>query len=83
MGKIDIAFLPIGGTFVMNSEEAIQAAVLINPDIVIPMHQSNRDPNLFKKALLSRAKIEVIVLDVGETTNLASSTVRGNSGKSE
>jgi L-ascorbate metabolism protein UlaG (beta-lactamase superfamily) len=80
LGKIDIAFLPIGGTFVIDIEEAVQAAVLIDPDIVFPMHQSSCDPNLFKKALLSRSKIGVIVLDVGETTNLVYSTDIGNTG---
>lgn len=36
--KIDVAFLPISGTFVMTLDEAIKAAELIEPDLVIPMH---------------------------------------------
>jgi L-ascorbate metabolism protein UlaG (beta-lactamase superfamily) len=70
LGKIDIAFLPIGGTFVMDIEEAINAALLINPGMVIPMHQSNYDPNSFKQELLSRSRIGVTVLDVGEKVTL-------------
>jgi L-ascorbate metabolism protein UlaG (beta-lactamase superfamily) len=70
LGKIDIAFLPIGGTFVMDMEEAISAALLIDPEMVIPMHQSNYDPNSFKKELLSKSGIGVTILDVGEKVTL-------------
>ena len=66
LGKVDIAFLPIGGTFVMDDEEAVQAALSINPKIVIPMHQSHSDPNIFKKELLLKSDAEVLILDVGE-----------------
>ena len=33
-----IALLPIGGRFTMNAEEALEAANLIKPSLVIPMH---------------------------------------------
>lgn len=36
--KIDIAFLPISGTFVMTADEAMEAARVIKPRAVIPMH---------------------------------------------
>jgi L-ascorbate metabolism protein UlaG (beta-lactamase superfamily) len=36
--KIDVAFLPISGTFVMTLDEAIKATQLIEPDLAIPMH---------------------------------------------
>ncbi len=36
--KIDVAFLPISGTFVMTSDEAIEAAKVIEPRVVVPMH---------------------------------------------
>lgn len=39
-----IALLPIGGTYTMDVDEASQAAVDINPDIIIPMHY-NAIPN--------------------------------------
>jgi L-ascorbate metabolism protein UlaG (beta-lactamase superfamily) len=35
---IDIAFLPIGGTYTMNAGEAAKAASLIKPKLVVPMH---------------------------------------------
>jgi len=36
--NIDIALLPIGGTFTMNAGEAAKAASIIKPKIAIPMH---------------------------------------------
>ena len=36
--NIDIALLPIGGTYTMNANEAAQAAKIINPRIVVPYH---------------------------------------------
>ena len=42
IGKISIAFLPIGGrNFTMNVTDAVQAAITINPQVVIPMHHSH------------------------------------------
>jgi len=37
-GKIDIAFLAIGGTYTMNSNEASEAASIIKPKLAIPIH---------------------------------------------
>ncbi len=34
----DVALLPVSGTYVMTVEEAAQAAQIITPEIVIPMH---------------------------------------------
>lgn len=41
--KADIALLPVSGTYVMNSEEAAEAARLIKPTIAIPMHYGDPD----------------------------------------
>lgn len=38
LGEIDIAFLPVSGTYVMTVEEAAQAAEAIKPKVAIPMH---------------------------------------------
>ena len=40
--SVDIALLPVSGTYVMSAEEAIKAVSKINPKIAIPMHY---DPN--------------------------------------
>jgi L-ascorbate metabolism protein UlaG (beta-lactamase superfamily) len=50
----DIALLPIGGTYTMNIDEAVQAAIAIGPKTVVPMHYDtfdgiHADPNEFKK----------------------------------
>jgi L-ascorbate metabolism protein UlaG (beta-lactamase superfamily) len=36
--KVDIAMLPIGGTYTMNAREAANAAKLIQASVIIPMH---------------------------------------------
>ena len=35
---VDIALLPVSGTYVMTAEEAVEAAQMIEPKVVIPMH---------------------------------------------
>ncbi len=64
--KADIALLPVSGTYVMTAEEAVNAALAINPQIAIPMHYgaivgSERDAVDFKNAL--DGKIEVQILE--------------------
>jgi L-ascorbate metabolism protein UlaG (beta-lactamase superfamily) len=36
--KADVAFLPVGGTYTMNAEEAARAADIIKPAVAVPMH---------------------------------------------
>lgn len=36
--RVDVAFLPVEGEFTMDIDDAIQSAVRIKPDIVIPYH---------------------------------------------
>jgi L-ascorbate metabolism protein UlaG (beta-lactamase superfamily) len=62
---IDIALLPVSGTYVMDAREAVQAALDINPKIAIPMHYgsivgSESDAKYFADAL--KGKIEVVIL---------------------
>jgi L-ascorbate metabolism protein UlaG (beta-lactamase superfamily) len=62
---IDIALLPVSGTYVMDAKEAVQAALDINPKIAIPMHYgsivgSESDAKYFAEAL--KGKIEVVIL---------------------
>lgn len=52
--KTDIALLPVSGTYVMTSEEAANAAEMINPKLAIPMHYgtivgSDEDAQKFKQ----------------------------------
>jgi len=53
-GKKLVALLPVGGRFTMSAEEAVEAAKIIKPDIVIPMHYgsivgSEEDSKEFKE----------------------------------
>jgi L-ascorbate metabolism protein UlaG (beta-lactamase superfamily) len=66
MGNIraDIALLPVSGTFVMTAQEAVEAALLINPSVAIPMHYGAvvggiGDAQAFKKGL--QGKIRVVI----------------------
>lgn len=66
-GSIDIALLPVSGTYVMTAEEAAGAAEDIQPKIAIPMHYgvivgSVEDAMRFKE--LANDKTEVVLLDV-------------------
>ncbi len=63
--KVDIALLPVSGTYVMNAQEAIKAALDMKPQIAIPMHYgsivgSQDDAKKFADGL--KGKIEVVIL---------------------
>ena len=66
-GKEFIAILPIGGRFTMTAEEAVEAAKLIKPSLVIPMHYgsivgTDEDAKEFVK-LCREAKINAEILE--------------------
>ena len=63
--KVDIALLPVSGTYVMTAQEAVNAALDINPRIAIPMHYDSivgtkDDAKTFAIGL--KGKIEVVLL---------------------
>jgi len=62
---VDVALLPVSGTYVMTAEEAVQAALDIKPKVAVPMHYgsivgSEADARRFADAL--KGKIEVVVM---------------------
>jgi L-ascorbate metabolism protein UlaG (beta-lactamase superfamily) len=62
--KADIALLPVSGTYVMTADEAVQAALAIEPGIVIPMHYGSivggeQDAARFKKALSEKFQVVI------------------------
>jgi len=64
--QVDIALLPVSGTYVMTAEEAVEATKKIEPKVVIPMHYgaivgSADDAQRFAEAL--RGTCEVVVLE--------------------
>jgi len=63
--EVDIALLPVSGTYVMTADQAVKAALAINPKVAIPMHYGaivgdEQDALNFKKAL--EGKVEVSIL---------------------
>jgi L-ascorbate metabolism protein UlaG (beta-lactamase superfamily) len=63
--KVDIALLPVSGTYVMTADEAVRAALDMKPKVAIPMHYgsivgSEKDAKKFADSL--KGKIEVVIL---------------------
>lgn len=70
-GPIDVLFIPIGGYYTMNIEEALTALDIVKPSLVIPMHygtfpQIQADPQAFKKKAEEKG-FSVKVFRFGET----------------
>ncbi|MDI6728237.1 MAG: MBL fold metallo-hydrolase [Thermodesulfovibrionales bacterium] len=64
--NVDIALLPVSGTYVMTADEAVQAALDIKPKIAIPMHYGSivgdrNDAKRFAAGL--KGKIDVAILN--------------------
>jgi len=60
---IDVALLPVSGTYVMTATEAAQACKLINPKLAIPMHYGSivgttTDAETFKR--LAPCRVEIL-----------------------
>ncbi|MFH1234679.1 MAG: MBL fold metallo-hydrolase [Candidatus Diapherotrites archaeon] len=63
-GKVDIAFLPVDGTYTMGAEDAAKAVGIIEPEIAIPMHYgsdagdgTSQDAERFSALCRPKAKI--------------------------
>jgi L-ascorbate metabolism protein UlaG (beta-lactamase superfamily) len=64
--QVDIALIPVSGTYVMDAEQAVKATLAINPKLAIPMHYgaivgSPQDAIKFKDGLAG--KINVLVFE--------------------
>ena len=70
LGNIDVALLPIGGTYTMDIQEAVDAAISIHPKIVIPIHHLKANPREFKNIVESKSDIKVKNLQIGEIYQL-------------
>ena len=63
--KVDIAFLPVSGTYVMTAEQAVKAALAIGPKLAIPMHYGSivgdaQDAVRFKAALDGKVDVRIM-----------------------
>ncbi|MEN3015160.1 MAG: metal-dependent hydrolase [bacterium] len=77
--NIEIAMLPIGGTFTMDIEEAVEAVKIIQPTYVIPMHYNTfepikADPYEFKTLVEQQTKTKCIILKSGEVFQKTTTT---------
>jgi len=64
--KIDLALLPVGGTYTMDAAEAAEAVKMIKPEIAIPMHYgagvvgSPEDAERFKELVGEISRVEIL-----------------------
>ncbi len=63
--EADIALLPVSGTYVMTAEEAVQAALDINPQVAVPMHfdaivGDTADAKRFSDGLRGKVRVEIL-----------------------
>jgi len=54
----------------MDVDEAVEAAIGIAPEMVIPMHWRDSDPMEFKKKVEARSGLKVVVMKEGEELTL-------------
>ena len=69
---IDAAFLPIGGNFTMDIDDAVKAADFIKAKVVVPIHYNTfelikADPLEFKNKVKSS---ETVILGINESINI-------------
>ena len=69
--NLDLALLPIGGTFTMDIEEAVEAVKMLKPKEVIPMHFNTfpvvkADPQQFKHLVEEETGKKVQVMAAGD-----------------
>ena len=67
LGRVDVALLPVGGKFTMDIGEAAEAAIAINPKVVIPMHRFKAELRKLADQIKTNSDIKLISLDIGET----------------
>ncbi|MBS7605418.1 MAG: MBL fold metallo-hydrolase [Candidatus Bathyarchaeia archaeon] len=69
--KINLALLPSGGTYTMDNPEAAEATIAISPEVVIPMHRWDTNPEEFRRKVeASSPQIRVVLLKPGEQYKL-------------
>lgn len=64
--KCDVLFVPIGGTYTMDAQEAAKLVNVINPKLVIPVHYngivgSKKDEEIFLKCINNKIKYKLYV----------------------
>ncbi|MFY9484505.1 MAG: MBL fold metallo-hydrolase [Patescibacteria group bacterium] len=76
LNDLDIAMVPIGGTYTMTLDEAVAAVKTMAPKVVIPMHYNTpaievaANPNEFKQKVEAATKTKVFIFSPGETQEI-------------
>jgi len=65
---IDVALLPVSGTYVMTADEAVKAALDIRPKLAIPMHYgsivgSRKDAEIFAEKLRGKMEVDIMTAE--------------------
>jgi L-ascorbate metabolism protein UlaG (beta-lactamase superfamily) len=64
--KVDVALLPVSGTYVMTAKEAVMAAERIKPKVAIPMHYGSgvagteKDAEEFARLLQGKVQVQIL-----------------------
>lgn len=66
--RCDVALLPIGGTYTMNVDEAVQALGRIKPRVAVPMHWGDivggtEDADRFRRKAPEGVRVEVLAAE--------------------
>ncbi|MBU7001727.1 MAG: MBL fold metallo-hydrolase, partial [Theionarchaea archaeon] len=67
LGNVNVALLPTGDKYTMDNSEAAQAAIIINPEVVLSMHRWDTDPEVFKQHVEANSGVKVVILHEGES----------------
>ncbi|MBU6996746.1 MAG: MBL fold metallo-hydrolase [Theionarchaea archaeon] len=67
LGNVNVALLPTGNKYTMDNSEAAQAAIIINPEVVLSMHRWDTDPEVFKQHVEANSGVKVVILHEGES----------------
>ena len=70
LGEIFLALLPCGGKYTMDSPDAVEAALAINPKIMIPMHRLDSDLEKLREQVENSSATSVLLLTPGQEHEL-------------
>lgn len=65
---LDVVLVPIGGTYTMGIDQAVEAVLAMKPKIAVPMHYNflgglEADANVFKQKVESKSNTKVEILE--------------------
>lgn len=67
---IDLLLIPSGGTYTMDTPEAADATIKINPRMALPMHIWDTDPKEFKEKVEANCDTIVTIIKPGDTITI-------------